>query len=269
VSWSTQKTEAIVIALHPMREADRWYRALTPVFGKIEFTGRGAQKVLAKLAPHLEPFAVVDLEIVRGRRSTTVISVERKHVFSALDHQLERRILASTSGILLDLYTREGLDDPALYQFFIDWLAFLNDDTPLTSAQSTMLLAGFVLRLLSRLGYEVELDTCLSCRKDVGDRRYRWHSARGGLVCGDCESSDSQDWFAAREIRRETLEFLRFLKRASWQEILEYRGDKETVQESSLMIHDLVLHHIPTYIDTPFWKGLLASEWLDSRNKSL
>ena len=81
MTWSTQKTEGIVLRVQPWREYDRRYKMLTPEFGKIDFTGRGAQKEKAKLAAHLEPFAVVDVEIVRGRRSTTVISVERKQAF--------------------------------------------------------------------------------------------------------------------------------------------------------------------------------------------
>ena len=110
--WSTVKTTGLVLTTTPFREADRRYSALTPEYGKIEFVGRGAQKPKAKLAAHLEPFALVDLEIVRGARSTTVIGVERSEAFGRIRGSLEHRLFAQTLFTMLEKAIRPDLSDP-------------------------------------------------------------------------------------------------------------------------------------------------------------
>ncbi|MFA6131191.1 MAG: DNA repair protein RecO [Patescibacteria group bacterium] len=269
MSWSTQKTEAIILAVYPNREADRWYRALTPDFGKIEFTGRGAQKREAKLASHLEPFAIVDLEVVRGRRSTTVISVERRHDFYWVRTQLEQRLLAVASATFVNRYTKEEASDAALYHFFSDWLSFLDRDFLLTPAENSVLLAAFLLRLLTRLGYDIDFSHCLSCRKSVESLECRWHGGRGGLVCSSCANIDSRDWFASREVGNYALKFLRCLKQESYENLLHQPIDREILEQAALVIHDAVLCHIPTYDETPFWQALLPREWLENQQGKL
>ena len=202
MAWSSVKTEAIVLTVQPAREADRRYRVLTPGFGKLDFLGRGAQKGKAKLASHLEPFAIVDIEIIRGRRSTTVISVDRKFAFKRIASNFEARLLAHASLALLDRYTFEQEKDEALYNELVEWLTFLDQSMEFKPARSTFLLGGFLLRLLDRLGYTIELINCLACKQPVLPLSYRWHAGRGGLVCSDCIHKNSQDWFGSNGICR-------------------------------------------------------------------
>ncbi len=259
MSWSTIKTEAIILSVYSTREVDRVYRALTPKYGKVEFTGRGGQKILAKLAPHLEPFAITDIEIVKGKRSNTIISVERKFAFNGIANDLQSRTLALSSLVLLDKYTNVGDQDEALYHMLSDWLTFLNAQKDLNQGRSIFLLGSFILRLIERLGYEIEFSRCLSCKKQVKENEYRWHPGRGGLVCRVC-SADAQDWFAAREISQEALKILRFARLSSYQDLLKLSLTGELIEAYAETVHNLVLTHIPTYFDRPFWSGVIRLE---------
>lgn len=253
--WSTLKTDAIVIASEPWREADRRYRALTPDYGKLEFVGRGARKGKAKLAAHLEPFAIVKLEIIKGSRSTTVIGVERQEVFSTLATAIEPRLLALAATTLIDKTVRLDHDDPVLYEETLSLLRFLDTAPVCPPTRNTFVLGGFLLRLLRHLGYDVELGACLSCKDDIRPLAFRWHEGRGGLVCTNCVLGKPQEWFAARTMDEEIVTLLRFARDAQYLDLLRPSLKADHVGEFASCVHDLMRFHVPGYIDeTPFWQ---------------
>ncbi|MFH1711623.1 MAG: DNA repair protein RecO [Patescibacteria group bacterium] len=269
MTWSTVKTEGIVLRVDPLREYDRRYKMLTPEFGKIEFVGRGAQKEKAKLAAHLEPFAVVDVEIVRGRRSTTVISVERQKPFRQIASNLDRRLLAQSSLTLLDRYTREDDQDEALYGMLLDWLNFLDQDIELGPARRAFLLSGFVMRCFKYLGYNVALNSCLACKQPIVPLAFRWHGGKGGLVCSDCVAKDREEWFAARRLPEEVIIMLRFAREAAYEDILKVPLKHEIISSFVQIVHDLTTYHLPGEYRTPFWTGVMADYVLEVPEESL
>ena len=253
--WSTLKTKAIVIASEPLKEADRRYRALTPGYGKIEFVGRGARKGRAKLAAHLEPFAIVSLEIVKGARSTTVIGVERIEAFASLAASIEPRLLALAAATLIDKTVRPDLEDEVLYDELLQLLRFLNTSPAFPPTRNTLVLGGFLLRLLRHLGYDVELGACLSCKDDIRPLAFRWHEGRGGLVCTNCVLEKPQEWFAARSLEEEIVTLLRFARDAQYVDLLRPSLRADHVVTFAACVHDLMRFHVPGYIDeTPFWQ---------------
>ncbi|MFH1632130.1 MAG: DNA repair protein RecO [bacterium] len=262
MAWTTLKTEAIILTSEPFREADRRYTALTPEFGKVSFVGRGARKGKAKLAAHLEPFAIVDIEIVRGRRSTTVISVEQIERFSSITKSLNRRLLAQTACSLLSRHTRENDRDPILYVELVELLTFLDSTFDLKPARSTFVLGSYLLHLLHHLGYDVELNRCLDCKNEVVPLSFRWHTDKGGLVCGDCLNDKPEEWFSARSIREEVVKLLRFARGAGFIDLLRPSLNAEDLQGFAEIVHDLMVFHLPVDSELPFWVGILEPSGL-------
>jgi len=260
MSWSSIKTEGLVLAVVPVREADRRYAILTPQHGKLDVLGRGAQKGLAKLAAHLEPFGLVQVEFIRGRRSTTVISVDRSHIFRNLAANLERRLLATTSLTLLDRFTRELAEDEVLYHDAVSWMHFLDVDAPLSSTRATFFLGAFLLRLLKRQGYDISLLRCVGCREDIMPLAFRWHAGKGGLVCTDCVRRDPAEWFSARSAEEEVIKLLRFARDAGYDDLTRPSLKATDMETFANMVHDLVAFHLPGYYNRPFWEGILADE---------
>lgn len=257
MSWSSIKTEAIILRMDPVREADRRYRALTPAHGKIEFLGRGASKGKAKLASHLESFSVVDLEIIRGRRSTTVISVDRSQLFRNINTIFELRLLVHSSLVLLDRYTHELHEDEDLYQELLGWMRFLDNQKELSSSRSAFLLGGFLLRCLKHLGYDVELRHCLSCKEPVFPLCYRWHGGKGGLVCTSCTETEKEEWFAARILPEEVVKLLRFARDTDYENLLKVPLPGVHIEEFAKTLQDLIVFHVPGAHERPFWTGIL------------
>lgn len=255
--WSSVKTEAIVLSTAPWREVDRRYRAMTPGFGKVEFVGRGALKPKAKLAAHLEPCAILDLEIIRSARSTTVIGVERKFAFSRLATSIDHRLLALTSLGLLDRTTHLEEEDAGLYNELTTWLQFLETQETLHATRSTFFLGGFLLRVMRQLGYNVALDHCVGCEGDISPLSFRWHGGRGGLVCSTCINKSPGEWFMAVPIREEVVTLLRLGRDSSYNGLLRFPLKGTDVSAFATCVQDTLLYHVPGYADRPFWSGIL------------
>lgn len=269
MSWSSIKTEGIVLTVAPVREADRAYNIFTPTHGKLEILGRGAQKGLAKLASHLEPFAIVDVEVIRGRHSTTVISVDRRFTFTKISGELSTRLLAQSSLILLDRYTQELADDQISYQDLVDWLSFLNVGRDFSATRSTFLLGSFLLKLMKRSGYDVELLNCLACRNEIEPSDFRWHTEKGGLVCSVCVEAHKEEWFLAQNIEDNVIKLLRFARDSRYDDLIRLALSGVHMECFANMVHNLVSFHLPGRYDRPFWQGILADTQLEIRNESV
>lgn len=256
--WFSQKTEAIILTVHPWKEADKRYVALSRDYGKVEFIGRGARKGRAKLAAHLEPFARVQLELVVGRRQTTVIGVERIEAFFGIALSLEHRLVAQAASALLDktLYVEQV--DGGLYAEFLAFLLFLNSTESLSSARGAFVLGGFLLRLMRHLGYETELHACLGCQDPIQPLSFRWHDARGGLVCTTCMLDKQKEWITARQIDEEIVTLLRFARDAGYADLLKTGLRSQHFEHFSSCVHDLLRLHVPGYADQPYWETVMV-----------
>ena len=256
MSWSTIKTPAIVLTSQPIREVDRLYRALTPSYGKISFVGRGARKAKAKLAAHLEPFAVVDLEIVRGRRSLTVISVERQESFKNIAATIEHRLFTQAMMKIIDRHTHVEDPDQQLYEDLYTWLSFLNSSPALSPWRHRFLLSAFTLRFMERLGYRVQLRECLHCQESILPLSFRWHTGKGGLVCTDCVQDSRQEWIDTKVIAEEVVTLLRLARENQLSLLLAARLPLDHVRVMLDITHELMQYHLPFASETPFWTGI-------------
>lgn len=265
MSWTSYKTEGIVLSHAPVREADRRYRILTPAFGKIEVLGRGARKGKAKLSAHLEPFAIVEVQVIRGRQGSTVIGVERKEWFTGIHRSLDKRYVAGMMLGFVDRATREEDRDEALYEELAAWLHFLDTTPELLPLRSTYVSGGFLLRLLGHVGYALELSTCLSCREEILPLSFRWHHTRGGLVCTDCVRTKGQEWETASPMQEETVKMLRFARAARYDELLRPSLESKEVMEFARCVHDMYSIHVPGDWAAPFWSLPSREEgWLST-----
>lgn len=203
-------TTGIVLSARDHREVDRWYSVYTRAHGKVEFLARGGHKPLAKLTPHLEMVAVIDLLLVQGRAYQTVAGVERRQGYQRIYRDLPRLVLAQNALHLVDIGTCVDETDPYIYELIAHWLEFLNGDMTISRERAGFLLGAFSLKLLSLVGYRPELSRCLGCRQAIAPGAYQWHGLKGGLVCTNCMRIDQETWFAARPMTDEALKLVRF-----------------------------------------------------------
>ncbi|HBO99942.1 MAG: repair protein RecO protein [Candidatus Uhrbacteria bacterium GW2011_GWF2_41_16] len=239
-------TTGIILAKHDWREADRFYSLLTKQDGKVEMIGRGAQKTLAKLAPHLEFCAEAEFLVVRGRTYQTIAGVERVRTFPGIYSDFSKMLLAHQALALVDGGVREGQADQILYERVVHWLECLNKAPSCGPERAAFLLAGFALRLLEQLGYRPELIKCLSCRVEIQEGLFRWHTLKGGVVCEKCTIQDAEQWFSARPISDESLKLVRLALHGTFSDLLRVRIPGHTLPAFHEVVESLMYTHFPT-----------------------
>lgn len=250
------KTRGIVLSRDPYKEYDRIYSFLSEDFGKLRFIGRGAQKERAKLAPHLESFALVDIEFVRSK-FTTVISVERNRHFSGIESNIVKRLCATIIFKYLDRFLHDEDTDRELYNFVVDFLIYL-DELPddLSDTRIVAIMAGFLLKFMDRLGYQVELENCLECREKIMPLSYRWHPLKGGLICTSCLDTDRSEWVSARLLDERVISLMRIFRQQDLGSFLSIGLPGAVVEELLKVVHDLQLLHLPRPFEDPFWESI-------------
>jgi len=150
-----QRINAIVLGRQNFAEADRIIRLITPELGKISAIAKGARKQQSKLASGIEPFAELELGVLRGRSDLyTITSAQELRTFSQLQADYDRLRLAADLLKWLSKLTEEeqGADR---YSLALNMLLLL--DRQLVNAQ--VVEAWFYLQLLEAEGQRPNLQT--------------------------------------------------------------------------------------------------------------
>jgi DNA repair protein RecO (recombination protein O) len=235
----------IVLSRRDHREADRWYSIFTREFGKVELLARGGHKMLAKLTPHLEMPAIINLHVVRGRQYDTIAGTNRERAFPGLYSDSSKLFLIQSALHLTDIGTRPHEQDLVLHDLLVQWIETVESSPSLSSERAGFLLGSYVLKLLSIIGYRPELSRCLSCKLPIEPGSYRWHALKGGVVCQTCAQRDQEQWFAARPLSDGALKLIRFGLSESFPSQLRPHLGADDVSAYHEAVESLIISHFP------------------------
>lgn len=178
---------AIVLRWRAYGESDKIATLLTEDFGKLTGIAKGAKNSRRRFANSLEPLARVRLRFRQKPTANLAFleSCELRSSTGALSDP-SRFAYASYLAELADQLTPE--DDPVrgLYALLDEALGEL-ERGPATTA----FLRGFELQLLSRAGFEPQLDACTRCgRAWRGDEAAHLSINHGTVVCAACRRNE-------------------------------------------------------------------------------
>lgn len=191
----TYNIKAIILNRKSFSECDSRVIVYARENGKLELTARGAKKIKSKLAGHLEPFNLVDIMVVRGRRHDYVGAAVSEKCYSNIKNDLAKLAAAGRAVKIIDKLIKPGVADEKVFELLKDYLEAL--DTVKTDFE--IFAAFFILKLLADLGHQPELSRCLSCGSKIQPGRNRFDLARGGLVCGWCAKSGDANQLAVSD----------------------------------------------------------------------
>lgn len=234
-----------------LREADRLYTFFSREKGKVSVLARGGQKMISKLAPHLESLAYVSIFVVEGRHGLTLAGSDIIESYYRQGVQDEQLPLMMGALHLVDLGMRFDHPESEWHDDLLAWMRFLKEQEELTPARETFLMSVFGLRSVVHAGYDPELDVCLVCRLPVRPEGLFWSSAQGGVVCTTCYRQEVRPWLRARLIDPDTLKLLRVTRQASWLDIVRLRLSSRVLAEFHDLVEGLVLAHFPTIPTVP------------------
>jgi len=170
-----------------VHEADRLYVLYTLEAGKITALGKGVKKSQAKLAGLLENFMLVDVMVARnqGQGKITGSIVEKNFFHLRKNFEALTNAFANV-GIMEKIISGEH-SEPAVFGLLVGYLEAL-DEAARKDAGEKIEMAGlsFVFKLLSELGYEIEVVRCVVCQEKIARGNNHFSAAAGGVVCNRC-----------------------------------------------------------------------------------
>jgi DNA repair protein RecO (recombination protein O) len=183
----SQSSLAIVLRWRAYGESDKIATFLTAEFGKLTGIAKGAKNSRRRFANSLEPLARVRVHF-RQKPSASLAFLESCELLgsTAAFSDPKRFAYASYLVELADQLTVE--EDPIreIYALLDEGLTEL-ERGPATSS----LLRGFELQLLSRAGFEPQLDHCTRCgRQWPMSEPVHLSTKHGTVSCTSCQSNE-------------------------------------------------------------------------------
>lgn len=177
---SSYRDLAVVLRKLDYGEADRIYTLLTREHGKVGAIAKGVRRPASRLAPALELFRQIDVQLARGRNLDVVTQVVRLPG-PRIDADLERTAHASVIAELADRVSDERHPVEGLFE-----LTALALDELAREPEPRRASAYFMMAALELLGYTPQLQACASCERPLPEAPAAFSPVAGGFLCGDC-----------------------------------------------------------------------------------
>ncbi|NIP32711.1 DNA repair protein RecO [Candidatus Saccharibacteria bacterium] len=240
---TTFRTESIVLKKEPWREYDRLYTLYTREAGKLQAIAKGSRRSLSRMAAHLEPFLITDVMIARGRQIDKLAGSEQVKNYKNLDQSVEKVALLSYCFELLDELTSYAQPDRRIFELACELLE-ISEANHLFRERSFLLARIFSLKLLSLLGYEPELKTCLECKRVIGEEGVYFNSTRGGIVCPSCAERLGNQLLGQVTLSEPVLKVLRNIQEQNFSGFLELYIMPEVIKSLDIIIDEFLKYHL-------------------------
>ena len=177
----TYRTKVLVLDKTKLKETDLILTMLDERGRQVRAVAKGARKPGGRLAARCELFCTVDMLLAHGRSLDIVSQAELLEAPLGAAPDYEATCAASAIAEVARVCSFEDAEDP--FTFAISSRALELVGGGLDTAHMDLLVAAFVFKLLSHIGYRPDFSACVSC----GDPMLSYFSPQaGGLMCGSC-----------------------------------------------------------------------------------
>lgn len=181
----TYRTTAVVLSKTKLKETDLILTLLDESGSQVRAVAKGARKPGSRTAARCEVFCTADLLLARGRSLDVVSQAELVSAPLGSAPSLEALTAASAVADIARLCSFEDARDPfvfAITRSALDHVGACGADAP----HLDVIVAAYVFKLLSHVGYRPVLDACASCADPAPSH---FSAMAGGLVCASCAST--------------------------------------------------------------------------------
>lgn len=224
---------AFVLKRTDLKEFDQIITLFTSEKGKIEVMGKGVRKIISKNSAYLEPFFLIEAEIVEGKeflRLTTATPIE---IFKEIRADWQKSLLAGYACEVLTRLLPNNQPENKIFKLFFSYLKFLTQ----TKEVNRIFGTAFIWKAFSLQGYLPALDNCVVCGEDYNLNFFS--SLNGGLLCNRCRD---ENLYLQKAIllKEQDKENLKMLVRNDW---LDIKISKEDEKKQEQILSDFCAYH--------------------------
>lgn len=224
---------SFVLARRDFKESDQTISLFTAEKGKIDVLAKGVKKVTAKNSAFLEPFFLIEAEIVEGKeffRLTTATPIES---FKEIRANWQKSLLAGYASQVLARLLPNNQPENKIFKLFFSYLKFLGE----AKETGRIFSVAFVWKVFSLQGYLPVLDTCVVCNQE--NNLNFFSSQNGGLLCNNCRD---KNLYLQKAIlfKGKDKENLKMLIRNDWPKI---KVNKEDGEKQEKILSDFCAYH--------------------------
>jgi DNA repair protein RecO (recombination protein O) len=175
----TYRTAAIVLSRFELGEADRVLTLLTPHDGKIRAIAKGVRRPGSRIGGAVEPFAELQLLLVRGRTFDVITQAQVSEAWLRLRDRLPSTATAWYLGELAERAVEERAGAYPVYALLRRAFQLLDD-----GMGPDRVARWYEFGLADALGVRPEVERCVECDRVPDETEsFRWVPSMGGLLC--------------------------------------------------------------------------------------
>lgn len=175
---------AFTLLRRDQKENDQLITFYTKENGKIEAFAKGVKKIASKNSTALDPFSLLDIEIISGKELAYVTKVSIVQPFFEIRSSLKKNLIAGFVFNLVNNSVSYNFKDEKLFYMIQDFLESLVKE----KNSGNLLIESFMVKLWERLGLAPVIENCVKCGKNDVEKKY-FSSSEGGIVCIGCNKS--------------------------------------------------------------------------------
>ncbi len=219
------RTLGFVFRQKDLGEADKIFSVFTKDFGRIEVLGKGIRKISSKLRGGIEIFSISEIEFVEGRYQKRLVGAQIKKRFKKIKKDLKKLSIAFKIAEALDLLIRGPEREKKIFLLLEKTFSKLN-----FSKRERLIYLIFFWKLISLLGYSLQINFCSLCQKKINQRVFIDFSL-GGVICERCQKVARM----GREVDKSVLKFLKLLREKDF-DFFERLKIKESILTEALSL---------------------------------
>ncbi|MGL1930654.1 MAG: DNA repair protein RecO [Desulfotalea sp.] len=178
-------THAIVLQNFDHGESDKIVTLFSQDLGRISCIAKGAKKSQKRFVNKLETFSFLNVTITEyaGRNLCFLNEAELLTPFLDLRKDIKLFTIASIIQEFLLQTIKEQEQEDNVFKLTL-WA--LHQVSRHRSAKT--ILAIFLIRFFSEIGFKPELSCCINCGISVNEKtnNFNFHHSHGGLICQSC-----------------------------------------------------------------------------------
>ena len=144
------KDKAIVLSRKTFREDDLLITIYTEKYGKIVLQAVGAKKIKSKMAGHVEPISLVDIEWVKGKTLDKLTGAVISSSFSDIKNDVIKTAYGMYFLEIVEQATENSHEDIKIFELLLN---FLNKISKLDNSDLSILRIIYIYKFLALSGF--------------------------------------------------------------------------------------------------------------------